>query len=103
MVPFSGIVAAPNALAMVGGLMTVMFAEEVLPLPASVERICDAVGVVVVDGSGDVHGNRANPNRREVIAEADAAASSHRRNRAAAGIGHVRELPPPAIQPAAYR
>ena len=39
-VPFSGIVAAPNALAIVGGLITVMFAEEVLPLPASVERIC---------------------------------------------------------------
>jgi hypothetical protein len=38
-VPFSGIVAAPNALAIVGGLMTVMFADEVLPLPASVERI----------------------------------------------------------------
>ncbi len=39
-VPFSGIVAAPNALAMVGGLMTVKLADEVLPLPASVERIC---------------------------------------------------------------
>ena len=39
-VPFSGIVAAPKALAMVGGLMTVIFAEDVLPLPASVERIC---------------------------------------------------------------
>lgn len=38
-VPFSGMVAAPNALAMVGGLMTVIFAEDVLPLPASVERI----------------------------------------------------------------
>lgn len=39
-VPFSGIVAAPNALAIVGGLMTVKLAEDVLPLPASVERIC---------------------------------------------------------------
>jgi D-ribose pyranose/furanose isomerase RbsD len=38
-VPFSGIVAAPNALAIVGGLMTVKLADEVLPLPASVERI----------------------------------------------------------------
>ena len=38
-VPFSGMVAAPNAFAMVGGLMTVILAEEVLPLPASVERI----------------------------------------------------------------
>src|SRR4029077_17042748 len=38
-VPFSGMVAAPNAFAIVGGLMTVMFAEDVLPLPASVERI----------------------------------------------------------------
>ena len=38
-VPFSGMVAAPNALAMVGGLMTVKLAEDVLPLPASVESI----------------------------------------------------------------
>jgi len=38
-VPFSGIVAAPKALAIDGGLITVMFAEEVLPLPASVESI----------------------------------------------------------------
>ena len=38
-VPFSGIVAAPNALAIDGGLITVMFAEDVLPLPASVESI----------------------------------------------------------------
>ena len=38
-VPFRGIVAAPNAFAMVGGLMTVKLAEDVLPLPASVERI----------------------------------------------------------------
>ena len=38
-VPFSGIVAAPKALAIVGGLMTVIFADEVLPLPASVESI----------------------------------------------------------------
>ena len=38
-VPFSGIVAAPNALAIVGGLITVIFADEVLPLPASVESI----------------------------------------------------------------
>jgi hypothetical protein len=38
-VPFSGIVAAPNTLAIVGGLMTVIFAEDVLPLPASVESI----------------------------------------------------------------
>ena len=39
-VPFSGMVAAPNALAIVGGLMTVMLADDVLPLPASVERTC---------------------------------------------------------------
>lgn len=39
-VPFSGIVAAPNALVMLGGLMTVILADDVLPLPASVERIC---------------------------------------------------------------
>jgi hypothetical protein len=38
-VPFSGIVAAPNALVILGGLMTVIFADDVLPLPASVERI----------------------------------------------------------------
>jgi len=40
-VPFSGIVAAPNALAMVGGLMTVKLAEEVefTPVPAAVELI----------------------------------------------------------------
>ena len=38
-VPFSGIVAAPKALVMLGGLMTVKFADDVLPLPASVERI----------------------------------------------------------------
>src|SRR5262249_36080557 len=39
--PFSGIVAAPKALAMCGGLMTVRsgFVAAVLPLPASVERI----------------------------------------------------------------
>src|SRR5258708_35979075 len=38
-VPFSGIVAAPNAFAMCGGLMTVRFAEEVdaTPVPAAVE------------------------------------------------------------------
>ena len=39
-VPFNGMVAAPKALAMVGGLMTVILAEDVLPFPASVERIC---------------------------------------------------------------
>src|SRR2546427_2312651 len=38
-VPFNGIVAAPKAFAMVGGLMIVRFAEEVLPLPASVESM----------------------------------------------------------------
>src|SRR5947209_5830131 len=38
-VPFNGIVAAPKTFATVGGLMTVRFAEEVLPLPASVESI----------------------------------------------------------------
>jgi len=38
-VPFSGMLAAPNAFAIVGGLMTVKLAEDVLPLPASVERI----------------------------------------------------------------
>jgi len=38
-VPFRGMVGAPKALAMVGGLMTVMFADDVLPFPASVERI----------------------------------------------------------------
>lgn len=38
-VPFSGMVAAPNALAMVGALITVRFAEDVLPLPASAELI----------------------------------------------------------------
>lgn len=39
--PFSGIVAAPNALAMLGGLMTVIFAVDVLcaPVPAWVELI----------------------------------------------------------------
>jgi len=38
-VPFSGIVAAPNAFTMCGGLMTVRFAEEVdaAPVPAAVE------------------------------------------------------------------
>src|SRR5580704_6351532 len=36
-VPFSGIVAAPNALVIVSGLITVRFAEAVFPLPASVE------------------------------------------------------------------
>ena len=35
--PFSGMLAAPNALAMVGALITVKLAEEVLPVPASVE------------------------------------------------------------------
>jgi hypothetical protein len=36
-VPFSGIVAAPNALAIVGGLMTVRLAEESALVPAAVE------------------------------------------------------------------
>src|SRR5262249_42406630 len=35
--PFSGIVAAPNALAIVGGATTVMEAFDVLPVPPSVE------------------------------------------------------------------
>jgi hypothetical protein len=39
-VPFSGIVAAPNAFTICGGLMTVRFADEIFPLPASVDRIC---------------------------------------------------------------
>src|SRR5271156_44 len=38
-VPLSGTVAAPNDLAIVGGLITVRFAEEVFPLPAAVESI----------------------------------------------------------------
>jgi hypothetical protein len=38
-VPLSGMVAAPKAFAMVGGLMTVRLAEEVLPLPASEESM----------------------------------------------------------------
>ena len=37
--PLSGIVAAPNVLTICGGLMTVMLAVDVLPLPASVEMI----------------------------------------------------------------
>ena len=38
---FSGIVAAPNALAIVGGLMTVKLADDVdnAPVPAAVELI----------------------------------------------------------------
>src|SRR5580704_12982372 len=36
-VPFSGIVAAPNALVIVGGLATVKFAVAVLPVPPFVE------------------------------------------------------------------
>ena len=38
-VPFSGMVAAPNAFAIVGGLMTFRFALEVefAPVPAAVE------------------------------------------------------------------
>jgi len=38
-VPFSGTVVAPNALRMVGGFITVRFAEAVFPLPASDESI----------------------------------------------------------------
>ena len=38
-VPLSGTVVAPNALTMCGGLMTVRLAEEVLPLPASLESM----------------------------------------------------------------
>jgi len=40
-VPFNGMVAAPNCLAMLGGLMTFKFAEEVesAPVPAAVELI----------------------------------------------------------------
>ena len=36
-VPFNGIVAAPKALTICGGLMTVRFADEVLPVPAATE------------------------------------------------------------------
>ena len=35
--PFSGMVAAPNAFAMVGALITARLAEEVLPLPPLVD------------------------------------------------------------------
>jgi hypothetical protein len=35
--PFSGMLAAPNALSMTGGAITVMEAFEVFPVPASVE------------------------------------------------------------------
>jgi hypothetical protein len=38
-VPFSGMVTAPNALTAREGLLTVRVSEEVLPLPASVESI----------------------------------------------------------------
>jgi len=38
-VPFSGMLAAPNALAILGALITVRLAEEVLPVPASAELI----------------------------------------------------------------
>ena len=38
-VPFSGIVVAPKALAIVGGLMTVSVSEPVFPFPASVESM----------------------------------------------------------------
>jgi len=37
--PFSGMVLAPKALLIVGGLMTVRLAEDVLPVPAAVESI----------------------------------------------------------------
>jgi hypothetical protein len=39
-VPFSGMLAAPNALAMVAGATTVMEAFDVLPVPPSVEVTC---------------------------------------------------------------
>jgi len=38
--PFSGTLAAPNALMITGGATTVMLAFEVLPVPPSVEIIC---------------------------------------------------------------
>ena len=38
-VPFSGIVAAPNALRICGGLMILTVSEDVFPFPASVESI----------------------------------------------------------------
>ena len=38
-VPLSGMVAAPKTLAILGGLITVRLAEEVFPLPASVESM----------------------------------------------------------------
>ena len=38
-VPLSGIVGAPNTFAIEGGLTTVRLAVDVLPLPASVDRI----------------------------------------------------------------
>src|SRR5258708_11204801 len=38
--PFSGMLAAPNALMITGGASTVIDAVEVLPVPPSVEVIC---------------------------------------------------------------
>jgi len=38
--PFSGTLAAPNALMITGAPTTVMLAFEVLPVPPSVEVIC---------------------------------------------------------------
>jgi hypothetical protein len=47
-VPFSGIVEAPNTLLIVGGLITVRLglAEAVLPLPASVESMVTLLGLI---------------------------------------------------------
>ncbi len=42
-VPFNGIVAAPKALVMLGGFMTVKFADAVLPVPPFVEVIAFVV------------------------------------------------------------
>src|SRR5262249_39838030 len=44
-VPFNGMLAAPNSFVIVGGLATVRLAEEVLPLPPSVDVIADVVFV----------------------------------------------------------
>jgi hypothetical protein len=59
-VPFSGIVAAPKALPILGGAMTIKLAEAVLPVPPSFEVMADVTlffvpGAVPVTFTATVH------------------------------------------------
>ena len=67
MVPFSGMLAAPNALVIDGGEATVKLAEAVLPVPPLVEAH-SAGGVGVLPGSSAGHSHA----RMQLAVDSDA-------------------------------